>query len=226
MKRANRKFILIIAILSVFLFVGCSKFNFDIFNGSEEEKEKTSQVTDVPDNEAEDSVETGEDDKASEETDDTELNVNVTSDSSPEDNSDNSTPTPSAIQPSANIELPIFNVNADGEIQPVTALVQEDSKITPELIVETVVESLADQSIIIGIKDVTGQDDAIIVNFDKDKTPYNNMGSGYEASILDAIAQSLIDNLDDYNKVIYHVNDGPYVSGVYEYELYEPHFER
>ena len=46
-----------------------------------------------------------------------------------------------------------------------------------------------------------------------DKAPLTNVGAGFEEAILNAIAQSIADNLDDYNKVIYRVEGGPYKSG-------------
>ena len=45
------------------------------------------------------------------------------------------------------------------------------------------------------------------------------MGSGNEAAILDAIAQSLLDNLTDYSKVIFRVEGKAYVSGVFEMDI-------
>jgi len=134
----------------------------------------------------------------------------------------NPTPTQAPIQPNANKDLQVYTVNSiTAEIEPVTALVPQNSKITAQLVVDTVVESLADQSIIIKVDSVTTEDDKIIVSFDKDKAPYSDMGSGYEAAILDAIAQSLIDNLKEYKKVIYRIENNAYVSGVFEYGINE-----
>src|SRR5690606_13491138 len=130
-----------------------------------------------------------------------------------EDLLDSKDKTPSIIQPSKNIELLIYVVNSSSDLDPITALVPADSEITPELIVDTVVDSMADRSIVIGIESVTTQDDAVIVSFYADQPPISNVGSSLEESILNAIAQSLTDNLDDYSKVIYRVEGGPYASG-------------
>lgn len=218
MKRFNIKLIWIIILVGI-LLSGCSKFNLDTYNAAEED-DTTYSITLDPKKGNEDS-QIGK--KTEEITEDAEVSDNSSTSTV---SSASATPTPAPIQPTATKDLPVYTVNAeDGEIIPVIAAVPEDSEITPDLIVDTVVESMADQSIIVGIKNVTPKDDAVIVNFDKDETPYTNNGSSYEAAILDAIAQSIIDNLDNYKKVIYRVNDGAYVSGVFEYGIDEPHLE-
>lgn len=217
MKQNYKKFILIIMIIGTFLLAGCNKLNFDTFDASKEEA--GSEITSIPEENQDSKNQNKEITKAPEVTqaaglDNADVTVGVTA--------AEETPTPDSIQPNANIDLTVYTVNADtGEIEPVTALIPEGSEITPDLIVSTVVDSMADQSIEIGIDSVTTQEDKVIVSFLKDKAPYSDMGSGYEAAILDAIAQSLIDNLKDYKKVIYRVEGNAYVSGVFEYGIDE-----
>lgn len=202
MGRFNKKYNLIILLIVIFLLTGCNKFRFNTFNASEEEDNNIT-VTTAPEVNA-DSSETDDRDEAKK-TAVTENDLAPTG--APQ-------PTSDVIQPTENIELPVFTVNVDtSEIETVTALVPADSKITPELIVNKVVEAMADQSIEVGIESVITKDDTVIVSFYKDKAPLSDMGSGYEAAILDAIAQSLIDNLDDYSKVIYRAEGKAYVSG-------------
>jgi hypothetical protein len=200
MGRLSKNFILIFMLIGMFLLAGCSKFNFKTFHASDEET--GTEITLAPDD---NQIET-----------ETETSITTTSDNAEEavNTKTETLPTPAAIKPTANIDLPIYTVNADtGEVEPITALVPEGSEITPEFIVDTVVESMADQSIVVGIEGVTLEDDAIIVSFMKDKAPGTNSGAGYEASVLDAIALSLIDNLNDYSKVIYRINGEAYISG-------------
>jgi hypothetical protein len=198
---------------------GCDKINLKFFNASENgtSSDVTTAVDDSQDNTKIDNNEVSTKDNSTDK---------ETTENGPTPTGE-ATPTPAAIQPSANIDLPIYTVDAEkGEIVPVTAVIPESSEVTPDLIVDNVVQSLADQSITISIHDVTTKDDAIIVNFSKENPPYKDMGSPYETAILDAIAQSLIDNLDSYNKVIYHVDGGAYVSGVYEFGIDEEYFTR
>lgn len=204
MGRFNKNFILAIMLVGIFLLTGCNKLKLSNFNASD--KENGTEVTVVPGN-----------------------NQNNTKSGNPGTDSTDATPTPDDIrpQPTDNKELTVYNVNTDKEeIEPATALVPKSSEITPKLIVTTVVESLKDQSINIGIDQVITKGDAVIVSFTKGKTPYKNMGSGYEQLILDAIGQSLFDNLNHCNKVIYRVDGKPYQSGAFELGINEAYMER
>jgi len=233
MKAIIKRIILLITVTGILTLTGCDKVKIGFFDASDE---NTGSVS-ISEN-AEINNEEKDDDKAKEASggkkdasakdnsknnDEGKKDQTLAFDTKKED-SKSSSPTP--IQPNPTIDLQIYTVNgATAEIEPVTALIPQDASITAELIVNTVVESLADQSIIVQIDSVTTENDKVIVSFKKDKAPYSDMGSGYEAAILDAIAQSLIDNLKEYKKVIYRVENKPYVSGAFEYGIDEPHLE-
>ncbi len=212
MERLKRYFILIIMVMGLLLIAGCNILRFDFFDGSEEDN--GSVITLTPSDEQKDNSSS---DKIADPEESTSTDTTQPAEA---------TPTPSDIQPTANIELQLFTVNVDsGDIEAVTALVPADAEITPELIVDKVVESMIDRSIEVGIESVTMEGDAVIVSFYKGKAPLNEMGSGYEGAILDAIAQSLIDNLDKYKKVIYRAEGGAYVSGHNELGINEIYLE-
>ena len=206
MERYNKIFILIIMLIGIFLLTGCSKFRFETFKASEEES--ALEITIAPENS-----------KKVTETNDN--NIEVTTTPAEEIMSIvNSTPTPAAIAPTDNIDLTVFTVNAGtGEIEPVTALLPKDSEITPKVIVNTVVEAMKDQSIMVGIESITTKNKAVIVSFYKDKAPIAEIYAGYEAAILNAIAQSLIDNLDNYSQVIYRVEGKAYQSSYFDLDI-------
>jgi len=233
MKVIIKRIILLIAITGIFALAGCDKVKFGIFDASDENTGSVSisENTDTKNKEKEDEKVKGPSGSKKETSskddskkNDVEPKANSLTDETKKAGSVSSSPTP--VQPNPTIDLQIYTVNgATAEIEPVTALIPQDAKITARLIVDTVVESLADQSIIVQIDSVTTENDKVIVSFKKDKAPYSDMGSGYEAAILDAIAQSLIDNLKEYKKVIYRIENKPYVSGVFEYGIDEPHLE-
>lgn len=111
-------------------------------------------------------------------------------------------------------ELPIYTINKDTlEKEDYTAMVSEDSQITAEFIVNEVVKKFEQNGLTIGINSVIEKGDTIIVDFQSDKAPFVNVGSGVEATILDCIAQSLVDNLEGHNKVIYRKDGKAYESG-------------
>jgi hypothetical protein len=212
MERLKRLFLLILMVTGLLLLTGCNLFSLDVFDASEEDK--TPVITLAP-SEAEKDNSSSNNESTPEGTSSIETKQST-----------EPTPTPSEIQPTASIELPLFTVNVDtGEIEAVTALVPADTEITPDLIVEKVIESMADRSLEVGIEAVSTEGKAVIVSFYKDKAPLSEMGSGYEAAILDAIAQSLIDNLEDYNKVIYRAEGEAYTSGHFEFDINDVYLE-
>jgi hypothetical protein len=198
-------------LIGTFLFTGCSKFSFGTFDESKEGA--NTKATIVPENNKNTDTEIGATESPDEPTE-----APGTEDAAVSE--DDVTPTPVPIQPIPNIELPVYTVNADGDIEPVTALIPEGSEITARLIVDTVVEALADQNINVGIDDVTLDGDKVIVSFKKGTPPSQGLGSAYEGAILDAFAQSLIDNLQ-HCKVIYRLEGGAYLGGAYEFGIDE-----
>lgn len=210
MKHINKGLILILILAAVFLFTGCKSIRLKTFKDSDEPNIQVddNKNKDIDLSEKDDVVDPKDHEEPIEETSTTD-----------------DTPTPTVIQPIENTELLIYVVNSSGDLVTVPALVPANEPITPRLIVDTVVDAMADQSLIIGIENVSTQDDAVIVSFYTDQPPLTNVGSGLEDAILHAIAQSLTHNLEDYHKVIYRVEGGPYVSGHIELELDEVYFE-
>ena len=177
MRRYNKYFILILILIFAFAFTGCKNIRLDTFKDSDNTNDKIENKADLTKNDDSDE-------------DDTKDLDNIDD----EDNLDDDTPTPTIVQPIENIELLVYVVNSSTELDPVTALVPACSDITPELIVNTVVDSMADQSLVIGVESVSTKDDAVIISFYSDKPPLSNVGSGLENAILDALAQSLTEN--------------------------------
>lgn len=210
MKPCNKNIALILIASVIISLSGCGNT-----------KNKTYNVYEKSDNEIEDNVSSNDDIDISDNTDVKEVGIlNADAANKGDDN-----PTPTAIQPIQNIELMIYIVNSNADLDPVYALVPADKELTPKLIVDTVVDSMADQSLFIGVESVTTQGDTVIVSFYKDQPPLKDVGAGFESAILDAIAQSLIENLDEYNKVIYRAEGGPYISGHLEMGIDEVYFE-
>lgn len=217
MKRCSKSFALILIISAVYLLTGCNSIRLKVFKENDEPKNNIeSNVNNNNINNDSGSDITKSENNGAEKID--VLNKN-------NEPSDTDNPTPTVIQPTQNVELLIYVVNNAADLDPVYALVPADEEITPQLIVETVVDSMADRSILIGVESVTTEGDTVIVSFYSDKAPLKDVGASFESAILDAIAQSLVENLDDYNKVIYRVEGGPYISGHIELEKDEVYFE-
>ncbi|NLK28281.1 MAG: hypothetical protein GX306_08065 [Clostridiales bacterium] len=198
MERPGKKFLLIATLICIFLLTGCDKVRFNTYKASEENS-KENTIEESKEQQEKEKDATKKEDKNTKDT--------------KKDNSMNVTPTPSVIKPTANIELLIYTINPEsGEIEAATAMISDSNELTPELIVSKVVESMADKSIKVGIDKVTTENDAVIVSFLSDQPPLTNVGAGIESAILNSIAQSLMDNLPEYNKVIYRVEGEAYRS--------------
>lgn len=211
MERIKRYVLLVMLTAGLILLGGCSNLHLDFFKSPEQDK---SVITLAPkDN--------------SDNTPSSDISGTPEGDSTTKkEPSAEPTPTPSNIQPTQSIELPVYTVNIDtGNIEAETALIPVGTKLTPELIVDKVVESMADRSIEVGIENVSHEGDSIIVSFYKDKAPLGQIGAVYEAAILDAIAQSLMDNLKEYKKVIYRAEGEAYISGHFEFGLNDVYLE-
>ncbi len=131
-----------------------------------------------------------------------------------------------AIEPVATKEVYIYTFNETSfNVESAVALVPVDQELTPELVVDTVVDSFADRLVEVGIDEVITKDDTVIVSFKEETAPYMNTGSGLEGSILDSIAQSLVDNFKEYPKVIFRVDGKAYASGHFEYGIDEVYLD-
>ncbi|SFR90284.1 hypothetical protein [Anaeromicropila populeti] len=120
------------------------------------------------------------------------------------------------------IEIQIYSINKETlECEAATALLPSDTEITPELIVQEVVSSYVDSGIDIGIYYVKEEKDNVVVSFEKDKAPLVNVGSGVEATILNSISQSLLDNIESCKGVIFRMEDDAYESGHFTYKYDE-----
>lgn len=212
MKYIYKKLVLLGLILSIFLLVGCDKIQFSIYNEGKDN---------IDNKESEENINLYTEEDRIEEDNTDENNDNI------DKADDTDTSTQSNIKPKANTPLLIYTINPDsGQIEPVTAMISDDTVIDADLIVDKVVEAMADKSLQVGIESVSTDSDKIIVSFYSDQPPLTNVGAGIELAILDAIGQSLIDNLPDYNIIIYQVEKEAYKSGHIILDKDEAYFTR
>lgn len=125
------------------------------------------------------------------------------------------------VLPPQMIELPMYSVDGSTyEVKATVQMIPMDSEVTADLIVQLVVDDLADNSYTIGLKSVVEEEDHIVVNFEEDLPPVKGVNKESEVAILDAIAQSVIDNLPDCKGVVYRVDDKSYSSDnfIFDYD--------
>lgn len=141
----------------------------------------------------------------------------VTEAPSATDNSQNSTLKENVI------ELPIYTINHDNGIVPTVSLVDKSRTINAELIVNEVIANF-DMKII--ISSIIENDDNVIIDFSSESAHMHNVSSSTEESVLDAIAYSLLDNLDKCEKIYYRINDSKYNSDNIDIAIDEPYVTR
>lgn len=141
----------------------------------------------------------------------------VTEAPSATDNSQNSTLKENVI------ELPIYTINHDNGIVPTVSLVDKSRTINAELIVNEVIANF-DMKII--ISSIIENDDNVIIDFSSESAHMHNVSSSTEESVLDAIAYSLLDNLDKCEKIYYRINDSDYNSDNIDIAIDEPYVTR
>ncbi len=128
------------------------------------------------------------------------------------------------IAPPENLEVTIYSINATTlEKMAVSVLMSE---VTPESIVAEVVSAMRDGAFFVGINEVIPQGDTVIVDFKSTTPPVIDVGASVEGTILDVIAQSIIDNLPQYSKVIYRIEGNAYSTGHIEMGYDEVYIER
>ena len=131
------------------------------------------------------------------------------------------------IAPPENFEITIYTLNPDSlEKEAVTVLVTADDELTPDFIVEQVIEAMEDEGFYIGVNEIIIDGESVRIDFKSDAAPVIDVGASVEGSIIDILAQSILDNLSQYKKIYISIEDGPYNTGHIEFELDEVYLGR
>ena len=124
------------------------------------------------------------------------------------------------IAPLENLEVTIYTLNSDSlEKEAVTVLITVEDELTPELILEQVVDAMEDEGFYIGINNIVINGDSVTIDFNSDAVPVIDVGASVEGSVLDILAQSILDNLPQYKKIYLSIEGKPYKTGHLEFEL-------
>ena len=131
------------------------------------------------------------------------------------------------ITPLETLPITIYTLNSDTlEKEAVSVLVTVEDELTPELIAEQVVDAMEEEGFYLGINDIIIKEESVRIDFKSDAAPVIDVGASVEGSIIDVLAQSILDNLPQYKKIYISIEGGPYHSGHLEYELDEVYLGR
>lgn len=222
--KKNSKYIILLA-LCLTIMSGCNSKKAE----TEPTQTPTQEVTQQPEESTQDPEATASGDTTDKptETQAPASTEEVTNTDNANTNDANATKKPengdsSTTSDSSKKELPIYTINDTTlETESAIAMVPADSKLTPELVVNAVVDNFKEHNLQVGIDFVKEKDDAVIVSFQSDKAPLTDVGAGVEATILDCISQTLLDTFDTCKKVIFQVEGKAYESGHLLYEIDE-----
>ena len=120
---------------------------------------------------------------------------------------------------SSMMDVPIYSLDVDTkEIISTVVSVPDQTKITPSFIVDLVLADLEAKAYQIIVDSVEQKNDVIIVNFNESTPLLLEAEKTIESSILDVIAQTLLDNILDCRGIVFQVNHEGYESSNFSYD--------
>lgn len=118
-------------------------------------------------------------------------------------------------------EIYFYTVNPETlETEAVSAVVDEEFADEPEELMILVMDSLEDAGYEIEIRSALVDGDNVVVDFSADMHPARGLEKQEEKAVLDAIAQSLLDNLVGQSGVVFRIMGEAYESENFSFGLY------
>lgn len=122
-------------------------------------------------------------------------------------------PTPSVtFFPQGITNVTYYTLSEELETVEVTSPLTGDGEMTPEELVAYVTATMEDVSVTVQVDGVTAEDTSIVVDFSGESVPVRYANTRLEGAILDALAQSLLDNFPEYSGVIFRAGGQAYQS--------------
>ncbi len=108
------------------------------------------------------------------------------------------------------VTLRYYTVRSDGQLERATSMVEGKTSITPEVVLDFLLDALEDESLVLNVDSVKISDSVCIISFDDSIYDIASEGERIENSVLDAIAQSILDNVADVTGVAYRIKGDRY----------------
>ena len=115
-------------------------------------------------------------------------------------------------------KISYYTVSSNGKVRGASSLISESTKITPELVLSYFIDSLEDESIILEIDSVEVDDSICYISFNETINDIASQGKEFETAILDAAAQSVLDNFDNIDGIGYRINGNAYSTANYTFK--------
>jgi len=118
-------------------------------------------------------------------------------------------------------EVFYYTVNPETcETEAVSAVVNGELADEPDSLMILITESLEDAGYEIGVRSTVCDGENVVVDFDSDMYPVTGLTKEEEKAVLDAIAQSLLDNLTEQNGVVFRVMGEAYETENFSFGKY------
>lgn len=109
------------------------------------------------------------------------------------------------------IAVHYYSVDAsNSNVKNATVMERDDIEITPELILDYLIDSLADESVSLSYNSIDVNNGSVVIDFDNSIVNISETNAELEFAVLDAVAQSILDNIDGCKSITYHINGGAY----------------
>lgn len=121
-----------------------------------------------------------------------------------------------------------YTITGSGSARIDTAenLVEENIIVTPELIVDFCLNSFTDEEIELEVSHIKTVDGICTIDFDDSIKAVAEEAGKTEDSILNALAQSVLDNCEEVDKVTFTINGGGYITANRTINLGEAYLSR
>ncbi|MDE6874754.1 MAG: hypothetical protein K2P87_09905 [Lachnospiraceae bacterium] len=119
-----------------------------------------------------------------------------------------------------------YTLSEELEVEEVTSPITGNGEMTAQELVAYVTATMEDVSVTVTVDSVTADGANAVVDFESDSVPVRFANTRLESAILDALAQSLLDNFSEYAGVIFRAGGQAYESENRSFELNEIYMGR
>ena len=111
------------------------------------------------------------------------------------------------------VEVFYYTVNPDTyETEAVSSVIKSDVANNPQMLISLIADSLEDAGYEVGIQSAALDGENVVVDFVANTCPVTGLMEEEEKAVLDAIAQSLLDNLAEQSGVVFQIMGDAYES--------------
>lgn len=190
-RRGKRVILMILLVTMLFLLCACSKDN-----NPHNDKDNPSTKVENPTS--------SEDENLSE---DQTFSIPVTDKSQ----GSSQTSTDTSVNTGSAAAIVYYSVDTSAmQVVALKSILKPGEELNPENVIDLVIDALSDESIELGIEKITVDGTKYIVSFTDSIKDVAELGADTEDIVLDAIAQSLLDNFEGCKSIIYRIENKAY----------------